>query len=219
MKLLRHAITLLAILCSSALAGPADEPGVTATLLEHHQGKGHWAHVDLVATNPTDQPAWLVIGYFSNERLPDSGKFRSDKESKDAFEGSEYNEQKGAGIIVNHYGTDHFKAIYLPAKGKIQFKNFVLEDGEPIREHDFMIVSKLLVNGTTPLEEWMPYDVKSSRETVIEGRLYSGAQKILSYQHEHATTDPKPFPKEPVTTIVADKILFHKVISFGDAPK
>lgn len=219
MKLLCYAITLLTIVCSGAIADPANEPGVSVTLLDRQHGKGHWANVDLVASNPTDQPAWLVLGYFSNERLPETGTFRSGLESKRAFEASEYKEQKGSGIIINHYGTDHFKAIYLPAKGKVQFKKFVLEDGDPVREHDFMIVSRLLVNGTTPLEDWMPYEVKSSRDAVIEGRLFSGDQKILSWQHENVTKDPKPYPKEPVSIVVAEKILFRKLVTFGDEPK
>jgi hypothetical protein len=82
-----------------------------------------------------------------------------------------------------------------------------------------MIVSRLLVNGKTPLEDWIPYDVKSSRETVIEDRLYSGEQTILTWRHENHTKDPKPYPKEPVSIVVADKILFHKLFSIGEKQK
>jgi len=219
MKSFLRTTILVAVSSLVALAEQEAKPSVSITLLERYKGKGHGATVDLIATNPTEQAAWLVIGYFSNERLPKTGNFLSGRKNKEAFEASEYKEEKGSGIIVNHYGKDHFKAIFLPAKGSIRFKKFVLEDGKFIREHEFMIVSRLLVNGKTPLEDWMPYDVKSSRETVIEGRLYSGDQEILSWHHENTTKDPKPYPKEPVRSIAVENTLFRKVFSFEGKEK
>lgn len=197
------------------LAFSAPAPRLSIELKSRSKGKLHSATVDLKIENPTQSAVWLVLSHSSNEDLPSDGKFQSGKATKDAFEASQYDEGKGSGIIVNHYGTNPFQAIYVPALGAVNFKQFILQDGKFIHSHDFLVATKLLVNGKTPLEKWLPYNVRSSTNTTVKGRLFSGEQKILTWWHENSQ-NPKPYPRENVSFVTATGVLLRRTVKFEE---
>ena len=130
---------------------------------------------------------WFVFAYWGNELLRHDGSFSSDQNIRRIpaednirripFEASEYNEGQGSAIIVRHHGNDLFAAIRLPSKGRFHFAGFVVMAETPIRFVDVWEVRSLKVNGTTPLEQWLPDGVTSSATVEISGRTHSGWSK------------------------------------------
>jgi hypothetical protein len=133
-------------------------------------GKGFHCRASVTITNSHDFPVWFVMAWAANELLPYDGTLGNGSgwRTNDLFEASAYDEGHGRVIIVSYYGTNDFKAILLPPRGQMRFEGFMFFSGrEPPRFVDFWEVKRLLVNGKTSLQDWMPFSLESSKDTYI----------------------------------------------------
>ena len=187
---------------------------VSLKLIERDVGKGHFATVDLVISNPTDKALWLVLPNCYNSRFPESGKFAPDYNTfKEQFGASKFTEKGKSAVIVHFYGEDFFDALMIPANGNVRFARYLLVEGpHPVKELNLMFTSDILVNGKSPLEEWLPYEVKSNDKVVIETHLYSGDYEVISSDPSYES-DKK---KDKIYFVSLKDILVQKTLPVKD---
>ena len=183
------------------------------------EGKGFGCMVTLTLTNRHDFPEWVMLSYWANEKLTANGKFLSTTNSERPLQAEEYNAGTNRLVIVKHFGmgfgTNDFKAILMPARGSVAIEDFRLWSGRKTPQFfDVGEAKDLLVNGKTPLQEWLPYAVDSSPNVNILGG--NGASSSLDYKHDN-TPGAKPFPAETVRFVQAVSFRHQKVfLPWGD---
>ena len=186
----------------------ATGPPIQANVIDRDRGKGYFCTVDLTLTNNHDFPMWFVFADSSNELLRHDGRFSSDYDVRRIqFGASAYQEGKGTAVVLSHYGADGFLAIRMPKKGRLYWAGFVVSAPSPIRFVDVWEVRSLKVNGTTPLEKWLPYDVTSSASVELSGRMHSGNFQVLGGLE--GASESSPYFSELVKTVHADAIQRH----------
>lgn len=211
-KVIKH-ITIVSLFILLACQTNQKQASVSMKLIERDVGKGHFATVDLVISNPTDKALWLVLPNCYNSRFPESGKFLASSEFKESFEARKFTEKGKSAVIVKFFGDEPFDALLIPAKGKVRFTRYLLIEGRhPVKELNLIFTSGILVNGKTPLEKWLPYEVKSKDKVIIETPLYSGDSEILSSDLIYES-DKK---KEKVHFVSLKDILVQKTLPVKD---
>lgn len=203
------ALVTLAGMCVAGIscqlhASTGDDATIQARVVERDKGKGHFCTVDLSLINPHDSPRWYLFPYSANQLFPYSGVLQAGThELKVPFSASKYDEGRGSAIVITFGGDNSFIAIGLPPKGSMRFKGFVFWANDYIRFVDAWEVAEVKVNGKISLDDWFPFPIKSSQNVEIEGRLHSGKQTSLNWEHEQLFPKGKPFPKERVDKVIA----------------
>lgn len=114
---------------------------------------------DIEFRSRRDNYTWLLVRSDADKPLSESGEFRSDPMFDTAISGFEYpGQSNGQVVVVQFFGKAGFRAIRPPEKGSINFGVFTQLSRLDVSQFEVWEVRSLLVNGETPLEEWLPYD-------------------------------------------------------------
>ena len=149
-------------------------------------------------------PGWFVLRH--SDPLPGTGRFNCEPSTKQCFSAEELSDpaspQSGKMVVIRFFGTDSFTAIRVPEGADITSSNYILNTAEPIPEFEVWEVDSLLINGKTPLEQWVPYAVMSDRLVRI------GERPKITMIDWDATTHAyrQDFPKEKVEFVSAQAI-------------
>ena len=142
-------------------------------------------------------PSWFVLRH--SDPLATTGRFSCDPGMKQCLTAEELSDpnskQSGKMIIIKGFGSETFAAIRIPEGGDITSSNYILNTAEPVSEFEVWEVHSLLINGKTPLDEWVPYPVMSDRLVSIGDR-----PKITMIGHR------QDFPNEKVEFVSAHPI-------------
>ncbi len=113
-------------------------------------------------------------------------------------------------VDIQFFGADGFIAFCLPPKSTIEIENYVLESwgwGDTLfSKIECWEVHKLMVNGKTPFNKWLPYDVlcNPNAHLMLHADGSSDWQNLnLNSKTNASRTD---YPKEAVTHIQATGI-------------
>ena len=180
----RLKICCVAFALLNGLALAADDftssPSITAKLLKSeptNKNQAFLATVDLKLSNSHDFPVWYLISagnrHFRNdgnfscrcEHWPDpfSGKSVYTQQAKFVFEATKYDEGHGAAILLGYGADDGFRAILLPPKARFHLACLQFETRDLLKFADVWEAKSIAVNGQTPLEQFLPYAVASSK--------------------------------------------------------
>jgi hypothetical protein len=127
-------------------------------------------HVSVELRNPRNRSGWFVTRHWGERPLSPSGKFKDQVGGHpQTFDGRGYDGEKngGKGKAIEVCFIGNFRAFYLPPKAAVQFEGYHITAWSDVREFEVWEVSSLLVNGHTPLEKWLPYEVASTKEALI----------------------------------------------------
>ena len=212
-KVIKH-ITIVSLFIFLACQTNLKQASVSLELIERDEGKGHFATVDLAISNPTDKALWIVLPNCYNSRFPESGKFAPDYNTfKEQFGASKFTENGKSAVIVHFYGEDSFDALLIPAKGKVRFTRYLLIEGRhPVKELNLMFTSDILINGKTPLEKWLPYDIKCNDKVVIKTHIFSEDYEVISSDPVY-DSDKK---KDKIHFVSLKDILVQKTLPVKD---
>jgi hypothetical protein len=160
-------------------------------------------------TNTHARPIWFIMPSFANERFRETGIFNANTNwsNTSRLGADSYDQGHGQVVLVNLYTEDGFRAVLLPARGYVSFAKLVFESREPCRAVDLWEADALLVNGTTPLQDWLPYQVVSSQEVCLSESLNSGL-KVLGYEYEVGL---KRYPTEQIRFLEAHSVARYVV--------
>ena len=202
-------ISILAAMSCSSFAGPTnvvESCPMSVKVEARPNSKGFACRASITITNNHDFPVWFVMASYANDLLPYDGRLISSEWPKNIFEAMAFDEGRGRVVIVTYYGTNDFNAILLPAGGQMVYDGFMFSSGsEPPRFVDVWEVKRLLVNGKTPVQDWMPFSLESSKDAYISDRVYSGRQTSLNFIHD-STPGAKPYPSEKVEYVKAEAL-------------
>jgi hypothetical protein len=139
--------------------------------------------------------------------MNEDGVFSARDDDRMTFSSTGYPDAKGAKVvIVSGYGKESFKAIRLPEKGAINFRQFLLTTiSKEASEIEVWEVGSLLVSGITPIENWLPYDTASD---ITSGPVQDqGTDRTIPFDIDGNTNTMRTdYPKEPVKFVQARHI-------------
>jgi hypothetical protein len=170
---------LLACCASTAACREAEQDDVPPIEVKHlgvSRGKSQIHVLQVTLVNRHDRPLWFVVPGDLERPLEKSGTFKNNTSSKKAPFGGFRHYAKGdldstderrAIVELDFNGSDTFTAFHVPAHGRI-----VLDGLTKFAPRDFKFsefsgftafeAKDLLVNGNTPIEDWLPFDTMSS---------------------------------------------------------
>jgi hypothetical protein len=153
-------------------------------------------------TNRHPDSRWFVLRY--RDPLESSGKFNCYKEEKHCFSAEQLwgdEKKQGASVVVIHFlGLEAFTALRLSKDADITLENYVMNTAEAVSDFDVWEVDSLLINGKTPLQDWLPYPVMSDGVVHIGERPKS---VVLDWD-KTLKTYRQDYPKEKVEFIAAN---------------
>jgi len=116
-----------------------------------------------------DDYKWLLMRHKLDGVLNESLTFAGREDSQPPINAKEYSGKKkqGKAVIIEFWGKDDFRAIRLPKQGSIKFESFKFYSFSDVLEIEVWAVKSLLINGKTPLEDWLPYNTTSEPGTHI----------------------------------------------------
>ncbi len=161
-------------------------------------------YVKLTLRNPADKPRWFVLPYFGNDRLKSDTIGFYDRPANDPpFGSSRYKGRDGDAVIVGCFGSksaaESFNAFLLPPRSEVVFEEYeIMTFGDVLEGLEVSEASKILVNGKTPLEKWLPYALASGKRAFIPK---GGDREVLDFDRKtyKKRTD---YPNDPAKSIV-----------------
>lgn len=155
--------------------------------------------------NRQSRPSWLLLRH--RDPLVESGRFNCYDSEKLCFSGEQLAETKSKRqakmVIIRFLGSDSFAAIRIPEGGDLTHGEYIMNIEGSISEFEVWEVDSLLVNGKTPVEEWLPYSVMSDRLVDI---AYPNL-KATSLNWDATINDyRRDFPNEKVEFVTAHAV-------------
>ncbi len=175
---------MVVALLGIAFAGFADEarPSISvehvATQWRNLKPPLRVYYIELKIRNQRSTPTWYITRYSGDKALISEPSFQmidpwkkgyfipSSVKSTTRENGSWFESLR---VIADRTenGSHSFEAFLLPAKGVLHHSYFGIEAWAPIDSVEIWEVSALLVDGKTPLEDWLPFDVSSTPTVTI----------------------------------------------------
>ncbi len=190
----------------------AVDPPVRVVLIESNPDKGGLTDnkIRLSLVNEEDHSVWYILPYIVDpaKQMPASGVF-SYKNWKPTpgwgdgrFGGSPVRAEQGWAVEVRIQNEDFVTAFHLPAKRQIVLANYRIWAHGRLKRIEVLEVREPKVNGTTPLEKWLPYDTMSGDKEPVDS---VGSSENLDWdkKRDHPRDD---YPKEIVKNVVATGI-------------
>jgi hypothetical protein len=178
-------------------ADPPVELRHLGSLKDEHNWTEHSFWMKL--SNQSDKPRWIVLPWGGNNALPKRTIFRNEKvvfkEPLDMMA----SDGKGGVVAIGVSCGISCRAFRLPAHAVIEIPEFNIGSKRPFSEIDVIEAEELLVNGKTPLEKWVPFDVGVFKEE----KLPSGVGKKAKLESEKAAASRKEHPGKKVEYIEA----------------
>jgi len=211
---MRKTITLLAILFLFVLSTLAQvNAPVKIKFLLQNSGKPplKFNFVNLTITNNNDSLRWYLFPWWLNDSLQKSGKFKTYSPwDPGEIGGRKYPDSLTSFQIVDidFTGEDPFIAFCIPPKSTMTFENYIFEsDGDTVyKTAEIWEVKNLMVNGKTPLDKWLPYDVKCSLNAQLKSKNGSSPDWTNLDWDTKANKPRTDYPKETVTFMQATGI-------------
>ncbi|RMD80361.1 MAG: hypothetical protein D6820_06790, partial [Lentisphaerae bacterium] len=163
-------------------------------------------HFDIVLENPTDTPKWFIFKKQVDKEFPELWTFTNDAPKRMPLRSYLYQagtRGKGKCIVVSTIGGDTFQAVRLLPKAKLHLGDLKVMSKERFKYFSLLMADALLVNGTQPLEEWLPYNVTSTPNADIP----EGARKLSLDFSIRGTRMRDDYPREEVKFIQADNVI------------
>ncbi|HJP93504.1 MAG TPA: hypothetical protein VJ875_16210 [Pyrinomonadaceae bacterium] len=122
--------------------------------------------------NRRSDPTWFLLR--DDNPLESSGQFACYKDEKHCFSAMQWSENAsqhaGRVIVICFLGRNSFRAVRVPPRAEVIMGHYIINTAEPVSDFDVWEVESLLVNGKTPLQDWLPYEVMSDRIVHISER-------------------------------------------------
>jgi len=108
-------------------------------------------------------------------------------------------------VDIDFVGIDAFIAFCIPPKSSMTFENYMFEsDGDTVfRSIELWEAKNLMVNGKTPLDKWLPYDVKCTPNAHLKSKDGSGWDWYNLDWDPTTNKSRTDYPKDTVTIIQA----------------
>jgi hypothetical protein len=196
-----HLFTLLfpVVLLTSCLGDPplVEDSPIQAAYLGMRKGKPPLLihSVRITLENQHDQPVWFVLPDRGNEPLPEYGAFPIAHWTEHPFQGKLFKGDGGSAIEVSMYGSNGFRAYRLPAKGRLELDDYNLDADKALGQLWVLEALALKVNGTTPLEEWLPYQTTSGDQVRVTIEGFSDWTNLDWDSKKHARRNDYPADK------------------------
>lgn len=197
---------LLCALLTGCASGAATDgkPPVEIRYLSTRGGKPplRFVKVELTMTNRRDEPLWFITRYYGDQALQGE-PFKGDRRDRTPME-ARASPGRGGGrtIELRFYGPAHFRACRLPPGGVVRYEAYSIDAWSDIREFEVWEVRSISVNGTTPLETWLPYKTMSDGDVVVP----EGAES-QNLNWDPARSRPRDdLPSDPVEFISTDVV-------------
>jgi hypothetical protein len=188
MKYSRLAFLCAALVLAAGAASAAETSSpapVSATFIDKQVAKppAKAIRASLVLTNRTEAPLWFVLPYRIDEPPQLSGPIHLSEGFQPTWivaEGfntgifhkvAERSKGKAIQLKVLFVADDKpFCLFRLPAGGRVEFKSYRFEMAASyVRSFKVCTADEIKVNGTEPLEKWLPYETLSDPQTVVPG--------------------------------------------------
>jgi hypothetical protein len=181
-------------------------PPVEAVLLSTRGGKPplRFYDVRLTVENRRDRPVWVLLQYFADRPLPASGEFVDEGLHAVPFEARQYAGAGGKAVEVTMHGGAGFRALRLPAGGRVVFERFEVKAWREVSRLEVWEASELRVNGRAPLERWLPYGTLCGKEVSVPASAM-GRWENLDWDAERCQ-GRQDYPKEKVGKVTATVI-------------
>jgi hypothetical protein len=211
-------LALIALLACGVPSEAQERPAastspVSATFIEKQAGKPpmKFMRASLVLNNRTEAPLWFVLPYRIDQPPKLSGPIQMSEGFQPAWivaEGfntgifhkvADRSKGKAIQLKVLFVANDQpFCLLRLPAGGRIEFKSYPFEMAASyVRFFKVWTADEVKVNGTEPLEKWLPYETLSEAQTVVPG---SAQADNLNFDAKVMGTRTD-FRKEPITQL------------------
>ena len=125
-------------------------------------------YINISIKNTSEYMKWFILPSWGDDTLKKDGNF-GDKGNPDYnnIEGRKYTDSLTSSNLIEirfiaDYVEDGFIAFCLPPDSKLNFENYTIESWRDIPDMEIWEVDNLIVNGKSPLKDWLPYDVFSS---------------------------------------------------------
>jgi hypothetical protein len=197
-----------------------DGCGVVIKLLNVAPGKPPQRiyRVKLQMMNRHSEPLWFVFRLYGDNSLPDSGRFPGYDYKRQPFSSTQYTEKarnkSSKAVVINFLGEDGFTALRLPEGGQVILDYFVFSAFAEVSTFEVWEVNSLLVNGKTPVENWLPYKVTSDKSVHLGEHETSTSldwdKKISNYRED--------YPNEKVDFVIAQPVK-KCILTLAAAPK
>jgi hypothetical protein len=157
--------------------------------------------------NPHDTPIWVLLLDSNAGPVPETNVFDSGGHLND-FGRSVYFGTEGAVVELVSYSRPMFRAFRLPSQGEVVFEHYTIEaPTKDLKVIDVWEVSELRVNGTTPLDQWLPYKTLSDKRVLLNAKAVS---EWLD-NPKLATVKRGEYPKEKVERVTANVLHRWKI--------
>jgi hypothetical protein len=139
---------------------------------EHWNVHAFWMKL----SNQTDKPHWLLFPWSGNRPLPERTKFPNAGSTEPlgrlTFDG------KGGMVAIGVEFSTTLRAFRLPARTALELPEYNVTTHRGVTtDYNHIVVvevDELLVNGKTPLEKWLPFQVGVFKQKNLNGGLVSG---------------------------------------------
>ena len=135
-------------------------------------------YIELKIRNPRPTPTWYIMRYSGDKALTtkpsfkmidpwDNGYLISSSVKSIKEQNPSWFESLRVIADKNKEGSNAIEVFLIPARGDLHHSYFAIEAWAAIDTVEIWEASELLVNGETPLEAWLPYEIASTENTRI----------------------------------------------------
>ncbi|NUM80102.1 hypothetical protein HUU42_04795 [bacterium] len=156
----------------------------------------------LTLTNDFNTPRWYVFPPIFGDTLPSDGFFYSPQDTPFVESRKFPAERSNLQIVeTRFFGTDSpafnsFLAFYLPPRSTIVLENYyvLMHESALSQSMEVWEVETLLVDGSTPFEQWRPFDLLCSGNVHLKlktiGSVSLSRHLDLDYMEQHGADNP-----------------------------
>lgn len=204
---------MTAIAVFVAVSAPAEERppariSVTVWGMEPGlKGKGVRSYCNMRFENPRDTEVWIVFPCDGDKGVPADGILEIREPRVLPMSSRRYFAKDGDIVLVSV--DKEFYAIRIPAKGCVEALRFTRLSFEALTDIEVMEAEQLLVNGKTPIEEWIPYSTISDKNAKIDFEETGNVN--LDKDPQLAKKVAAKYPNENVESVHAAKFKIWKV--------
>jgi hypothetical protein len=218
---MRHVTSLLAfsLLAASLAFGQSRDSSASITYTRAGVAKppGLTFYATLRLHNTKSKPHWFLLPYDLDRPLAEDGAFRVENWMDHPFVlDTLYGRRKdrfGEASRVRLIGCFNSYLLAPGATLTISEEQFHASRGTRHRTIQMWEAEVLLVDGVTPLEKWVPFNVCSESDLSVPNQFAFGEElaefkrvKDLNYYHH-----PKRWPEQKVKVVKAGQIEKHQV--------
>lgn len=206
--ILMVATTVFVALSTYAEERPPDRISVMVWGMEPGlKGKGVRSYCNMRFENPRDTEVWILFPIGGDNRLPADGILKIHDPRVLPISSRRYFGKDGDIVLV--CVDEEFYALRIPAKGCVEALRFTRFSFDALVDIEVMETEQLLVNGKTPVEEWIPYPTISGKNVTID--FEETADADLNKDPQLPKKVAAKYPNETVESVRAAKFKIWKI--------